>query len=71
MELSQENRISNLGAACPSRLSKSHIHIDKDRLLIEIRALEWARGQIQDLILKNVTRDWRVYNKYIDRQTDK
>jgi hypothetical protein len=31
-------------------------------LLIEIQALEWVQGRIQDLILDNVTRDWPVYN---------
>jgi hypothetical protein len=34
---------------CRNGIHESHIHIDKDRLMIEIRALEWARVQISDL----------------------
>jgi hypothetical protein len=30
-------------------LHKSHNHIDKDRLLIQIWALEWVLGQIYDI----------------------
>jgi hypothetical protein len=30
--------------------------------MIRIHALEWVQGKIQDLILKNVTRNWPVYN---------
>jgi hypothetical protein len=33
-------------------MHESHNHIDKDRLLIEIRALEWVLGQIRDLVNK-------------------
>jgi hypothetical protein len=33
-------------------IHESHTHIDKDRLMIEIRALEWARAQIRDLANK-------------------
>jgi hypothetical protein len=30
--------------------------------MIRIQALEWVQGQIQDIILSNVTTDWPVYN---------
>jgi hypothetical protein len=30
-------------------IEESDNHINKDRLLIQIRALEWARGQVGDL----------------------
>jgi hypothetical protein len=30
--------------------------------MIRIQALEWVQGQIQDLILNNVTTDWPFYN---------
>ena len=33
-----------------------------DMFMIRIQALEWVQGQIQDLILNNVTTDWPVYN---------
>ncbi|MFL6347366.1 MAG: hypothetical protein ACJ72X_03625 [Nitrososphaeraceae archaeon] len=35
---------------CRNGIHEFHNHIDKDRLLIEIRALEWAMGQISDLV---------------------
>ena len=31
---------------------------DIDMFMIRIQALEWVQGRIQDIILKNVTRDW-------------
>jgi hypothetical protein len=30
--------------------------------MIRIQALEWVQGQIQDLILNNVTTDWPIYD---------
>jgi hypothetical protein len=30
--------------------------------MIRIQALEWVQGQIQDLILNNVTTDWPFYD---------
>ena len=35
---------------CRNGIHEFYNHIDKDRLLIEIRALEWAMGQISDLV---------------------
>jgi hypothetical protein len=35
---------------CRNGIHEFHNHIDKDRLLIEIRALQWAMGQISDLV---------------------
>ncbi|MFL6346140.1 MAG: hypothetical protein ACJ71A_11930 [Nitrososphaeraceae archaeon] len=43
-------------------MQKSNTHVDKDRLMIKIQALEWVQGQVQDIILNNVTRDWPVYD---------
>jgi hypothetical protein len=37
---------------CRNEIHESHTHKDKDRLMIEIHALEWARGQISDLVNK-------------------
>jgi hypothetical protein len=44
-------------------ICRSQIHVDKDRLMIKIQALEWVQGTIQDIILNNVTRNWPVYDK--------
>jgi hypothetical protein len=38
-------------------MQKSNTHVDKDRLMIKIQTLEWVQGQVQDIILNNVTRD--------------
>jgi len=43
-------------------IQKSDNHYDADMAMIRIQALEWVQGRIQDLILDNVTTDWRVYN---------
>ena len=43
-------------------MQKSDNHLDADMPMIRIQALEWVQGQIQDLILNNVTTDWPVYN---------
>ena len=37
---------------CRNEIHESHTHKDKGRLMIEIQALEWARGQISDLVNK-------------------
>jgi hypothetical protein len=42
---------------------KSDNHYESDMAMIRIQALEWVQGQIQDIILDNVTTDWPVYNK--------
>ncbi|MFL6507481.1 MAG: hypothetical protein ACJ704_06045 [Nitrososphaeraceae archaeon] len=44
-------------------MQKSNTHVDKDRLMIKIQALECVQGTIQDIILNNVTRNWPVYDK--------
>jgi hypothetical protein len=41
-------------------MQKSNTLIDSDMLMIKIQALEWAQGQIQDIMLNNVTRDWPI-----------
>jgi hypothetical protein len=41
---------------------KSDNLASKDMYMIRIQALEWVQGQIQDLILNNVTTDWPFYN---------
>ena len=33
-----------------------------DMFMIRIQALEWVQGQIQDIILNDVTTNWPVYN---------
>jgi hypothetical protein len=33
---------------------------------VEIQALEWVQGTIQDLVINNVTTDWPVYNDDYD-----
>jgi hypothetical protein len=44
-------------------IEKSNNHYEADMAMIRIQALEWVQGQIQDLILNNVTRDWPIYNE--------
>jgi hypothetical protein len=43
-------------------MQKSNTPIEGDMLMIKIQALEWVQGQIQDLILDNVTTDWPFYD---------
>ena len=43
-------------------MDKSNTRIETDMLMIKVEALEWTQGQIQDLILGNVTSDWPVYD---------
>jgi hypothetical protein len=44
-------------------MQKSDNHYDADMAMIRIQALEWVQGQIQDIILNNVTTDWPVYKE--------
>jgi hypothetical protein len=44
-------------------MQKSNTHYEADMAMIRIQALEWVQGQIQDIILNNVTTDWPVYSK--------
>jgi hypothetical protein len=43
-------------------MQNSDNHYDADMSMIRIQALEWVQGQIQDIILNNVTTDWPVYD---------
>ena len=43
-------------------MQKSDNHYETDMTMIRIQALEWTQGQIQDIILNNVTTDWPVYD---------
>ena len=43
-------------------MQKADNHLDADMAMIRIQALEWTQGQIQDLILDNVTTDWPIYD---------
>jgi hypothetical protein len=43
-------------------MDKSDNLLNSDMLMIRIQALEWVQGQIQDLILDNVTTDWPFYD---------
>jgi hypothetical protein len=36
---------------CQGDIHEFHNHIDKDRLMIKIHALEWPRGHISDLVV--------------------
>jgi hypothetical protein len=44
-------------------MQKSNNHYDADMTMTRIQALEWVQGQIQDIILNNVTTDWPVYDE--------
>jgi hypothetical protein len=48
---------------CRGDIHESHNRIYNNSLLIEMRALEWVQGQIQDLVINNVTKDLPRYNK--------
>jgi hypothetical protein len=43
-------------------IDKSDNLLASDMLMIRIQALEWVQGQVQDLILDNVTTDWPFYD---------
>jgi hypothetical protein len=43
-------------------MEKSNNHYESDMVMIRIRALKWTQGQIHDIILNNVTKDWPVYD---------
>ena len=44
-------------------MRESDRRIDTDRLMVEIRALEWVRGRTQGLVINKVTKDWPAYNR--------
>jgi hypothetical protein len=43
-------------------MQKSDNHYDADMAMTRMQALEWVQGNMQDLILNNVTTDWPVYD---------
>ena len=43
-------------------MEKSNNLLNSDMLMIRIQALDWVQGQIQDLILDNVTTDRPFYD---------
>jgi hypothetical protein len=43
-------------------IEKSNNDYESDMAMIRIQALEWVQGQIQDIILNHVTRDWPFYD---------
>jgi hypothetical protein len=43
-------------------MEKSDELFKSDMMMIRIQALQWVQGQIQDLILDNVTTDWPFYD---------
>jgi hypothetical protein len=43
-------------------MEKSDNLLTIDMHMIRIQALQWVQGQIQDLILDNVTTDWPFYD---------
>jgi hypothetical protein len=44
-------------------MEKSDDLFKSDMLMIRIQALQWVQGQIQDLMLDNVTTDYPFYNE--------
>ena len=44
-------------------MQKSDTPIKRDMYMIRIQALKWLQGQMQDLIMDNITRDWPLYEK--------
>ena len=45
-------------------MEKSNNLLNSDMIMIRIQALQWVQGQIQDLILENVTTDYPFYDNY-------
>ncbi|MFL6325967.1 MAG: hypothetical protein ACJ71I_00600 [Nitrososphaeraceae archaeon] len=43
-------------------MQKSDNLLSSDMLMIRTQALEWVQGQIQDIILDNITKDWPFYD---------
>ena len=43
-------------------MDKSNNLLNSDMIMIRIQALQWVQGQIQDIILDNVTTDWPFYD---------
>jgi hypothetical protein len=43
-------------------MEKSDNLLKSDMLMIRIQALRWVQGQIQDLMLDNVTKDYPFYD---------
>jgi hypothetical protein len=44
-------------------MQKSNVRGETDMIMVRIQALEWVQGQIQNIILNNVTTDWPVYDE--------
>jgi hypothetical protein len=42
---------------CRGDMHESHNPIYNDSLMVEIQALEWVQGQIQDLVINKVKND--------------
>jgi hypothetical protein len=51
-----ELRINKLRVA----MQKSNVRGETDMIMVRIQALEWVEGQIQNIILNNVTTGWPV-----------
>jgi hypothetical protein len=43
-------------------MDKSNNLLNSDMIMIRIQSLQWVQGQIQDLILDNVTTDYPFYD---------
>ena len=43
-------------------VQNSNNHYEADMAIMRIQALEWVQGQIQDIIINHVTRDWPFYD---------
>ena len=41
-------------------MQKSDNHLDADMAMIRIQSLEWVQGQIQHIILNDITTDWLI-----------
>jgi hypothetical protein len=44
-------------------MEKSDNLLNSDMLMIRIQALQWVQGEIQDLILDNITTDYPFYDE--------
>lgn len=43
-------------------MQKLKTHLEAYMAMIRIQALEWVQGQIEEIILNHVTRDWPFYD---------
>jgi hypothetical protein len=49
---------------CRGEIHESHNPVYNNSILINIQTLEWVLGQIQNLVINRVAKDWPIH-KYI------